>query len=679
MLTLVASQDGAQLRGRWFRLHYSQSFAGQPVRPLVRFIRETGREEHILSAPALGRSSWTWRAPRDLERLEVLVAEGAADAIRIDMIKPMTRSRLLLGILSRRPRSILPFFLHESERSRNVSTHEAFDLAAPEAFDRSLRERRRPLEPTGFDAQVIAEAASGPRLGFVVTIEAADELDPLHRTLAAFAGQHDRGFRLLVQAPPDLVAAIDRQGLGAALEIVTSFPSEPVADYVARLLPGDEPMAEAVLCLRAFLARHPALDILYCDSAERNADGRLMAQLKPDWSPTFQAHRDYAGRPCLVRTPHAEGLRAPFVPADPSPAGQGRARAGRRTGVGIPHSPHNPTPVGLRRLTLPLGERIEGCVAPGGLRDEDGSDLGLQEVGHLKRVLFTLTPSAPPVPPKAPARSAEEPAPHATLIIPTRDHVELLRGLCDSLGRTSGSYDLVVVDNGSEDPAALAYLDRLAARPDAQVLRRPGPFNFSALVNAGAEAARGPILVLLNNDCEIIEDDWLQRLAALAVQPAIGAVGATLLYANDTLQHAGVGLGLGGEAGHRDRKMPRDHRGNLNRMTVPHEVAAVTAACLAVRRDAFLQAGGFDEAFPVAFNDIDFCLRLLRAGYRNILEPGAVLRHAESASRGLDEGPRRARFLREAALFRERWQELLLDDPYGHPMFSTFRFYDRVG
>jgi GT2 family glycosyltransferase len=168
-------------------------------------------------------------------------------------------------------------------------------------------------------------------------------------------------------------------------------------------------------------------------------------------------------------------------------------------------------------------------------------------------------------------------------------------------------------------------------------------------------------------------------MTTLAGQADIGAVGAVLLYEDGRLQHAGVALGLGGEAGHRDRKLPADHRGSLQRLTAVHEVSAVTAACLAVERRKYLEVGGFDRAFAVAFNDIDFCLRLQARGYRNLLTPEAVLIHAESASRGQDTGPKRERFDQEASLFRERWRGLVHDDPFYHPLFSTTRFNDLLG
>lgn len=626
----ILSEEGGRFRGRWLRLLYSQSFLGQPARPLVRFVRAGGCEEHLLAAAALGRGAWTWKAPADLRRIEVLAPAGRAAALRVDALRPLAFGAVLLRLM-RHPRRLLHLLPWvASERGRNVDVHEAFDLAPPDDFARYAREHRRPFEPDGLDAGLGAAAASGPRLGFVLPVREAGDLPLLRRTLAAFARQLDAGWCLLILAPAALAGEIEplpgteiRIG-NATEEAALAAACGLDAGFVARLLPGDEPDETAVACLRAHLASRPGLSVLYADSALRIPAG-ISAQLKPDWSPAFQEGLDYVGRPCLVRRTHLGGA--------------------------------------VRWRDLPdLAAQRDGAAA----------------VGHLKRVLFTLAPAEPALPAQAAPREENVPA---TLIVPTRDRVELLLTLCESVFEKTpaGSYEMIVVDNGSEDEAALSYLRALEERPDLRVLRQPGPFNFSALVNAGAEAARGEVLVLLNNDCEIIAGDWLCRLVSWATRPDIGAVGAKLLYADGRIQHAGVALGLGGEAGHRDRRMPRGHPGMLGRLTVPHEVAAVTAACLAVSRATWREAGGFDEVLPVAFNDIDFCLRLLRRGYRNILDPQAVLVHAESASRGREEGARRARFLKEAALFRERWGEMLRDDPYWHPLLSTFRFPDRLG
>ena len=640
MMTPIASEDGARLRGRWFRLRYSQSLLGQPSRIVARLVRETGTEEHALAGAGLGRGLWTWRAPRDLLRLEILAPAERAAAIRVDAIDAIGTGAVLGAVMRRDPRLIEHFVWPGApERARQVAAHEAFDLCGPDDFARFAREHRRPLEPDALDADLFAAAAAGPTLGFVMALRSDADLAGLDATLAAFARQRDGGFRLLVLAPPGVEGRLDRAGLGDRLTIAAATAPDDHAtllaapgmgaDYVAPLLPGDEPAEEAVPCLRAHLALHPDLDVLYADGARRVAGGRIRAELKPDWSPAFQGAADYIGRPCLVRA----GL---------------------------------------------VANRLHWRDLPGAVAEAGGA-----RIGHLRRVLMTLpsAPGAPPPPERpAPARLLGD-LPRATVVVPTRDRVDLLRRLCESLAaRTpAGSFDLVVVDNGSEDPAALAYLRSLEERSDTRLLRRPGPFNFAALVNAGVEAATGEVVVLLNNDCEIVAQDWLARLVAWAIAPGIGAVGAKLLYGDGTLQHAGVAMGLGGQAGHRDRRMPGDHPGMLGRLAVPHEVAAVTAACLAVSRATYREAGGFDEAFPVAFNDIDFCLRLLGRGDRNILEPRAVVVHAESASRGRDDGIRRARFLREAALFRERWGDLILDDPWFHPMLSTFRFQDRLG
>ena len=207
-------------------------------------------------------------------------------------------------------------------------------------------------------------------------------------------------------------------------------------------------------------------------------------------------------------------------------------------------------------------------------------------------------------------------------------------------------------------------------------MERPGPFNFSALTNAGVAESTGEVLVLLNNDITVIGSDWLERMAREASRPEVGAVGAKLLYPDDRLQHGGVVVGLGGAAGHLYRGRPGDAGGWLDRLQVTHEVSAVTAACLAVSRAKYDAVGGLDEElFPVSFNDIDLCLKLQAAGWTNLMVPGAVLYHHESASRGHDHaGAKQKRAEREAAAFAEKWLPVMRDDPYFHPGFSLLRF-----
>jgi GT2 family glycosyltransferase len=261
--------------------------------------------------------------------------------------------------------------------------------------------------------------------------------------------------------------------------------------------------------------------------------------------------------------------------------------------------------------------------------------------------------------------------PKASLIIPTRDRVELLSRCLESIRRLTDypDYEILVVDNGSAEPAAVDYLRRAAALPGVRVLRVGGDFNFSRLNNRAVAECRGDLLALLNNDLEALQPDWLGEMAAQALQPGIGAVGALLLFPDDTVQHAGVVLGIRGVAGHSHKGQQRDARGYIGRLTLASEFSAVTAACLVVRKSTYLQAGGLDEEnLPVAFNDVDFCLRLRELGYRNVFTPYAVFYHHESASRGYEDTPEKIRrFERESQYIIDRWGSLLTNDPAYNP------------
>jgi GT2 family glycosyltransferase len=246
----------------------------------------------------------------------------------------------------------------------------------------------------------------------------------------------------------------------------------------------------------------------------------------------------------------------------------------------------------------------------------------------------------------------------------------MLRTCVESLlTRTSyKNFEIIIVDNGSDEPATLAYFGELRRR-SVKVLRDNRPFNFSALNNAAARQADGEILAFLNNDLEVINPDWLDEMASQVVRPEIGAVGAMLYYPDDRIQHAGVVLGLGGVAGHAMKCARRGERGYINCLRLIQNYSAVTGACLLVRRNVFEAVHGFNEAdLAIAFNDVDFCLRVRAAGYRNLWTPFAEFYHHESASRGPEDTPeKQARFGREIAYMREKWGPLLDLDPAYNP------------
>ena len=237
------------------------------------------------------------------------------------------------------------------------------------------------------------------------------------------------------------------------------------------------------------------------------------------------------------------------------------------------------------------------------------------------------------------------------------------------------NYEVIVVENGSTRQETFAYYRELTSQPNARVLTWDKPFNYASVNNFAAAHATGELFLFLNNDIEAITPDWLESLVKQAVQPGIGAVGAKLLYPDDTVQHAGIVIGMGGVAGHRYANFPRSAGGYHQRMTFTQNLAACTAACLMVPRYAFEKVGGFDEGFVLAFNDVDFCLQLLTAGYRIVWTPDAELYHFESKTRGQEDTvEKQRRFKREYDLFLAKWSAFLKNgDPYDSPHFRLDR------
>ena len=263
-----------------------------------------------------------------------------------------------------------------------------------------------------------------------------------------------------------------------------------------------------------------------------------------------------------------------------------------------------------------------------------------------------------------------DPLPLVSIVIPTRDRVELLSMCVNSILEKTAypNYQIVVVDNGSTDEKALAYLDSIAKDERVKVIRADIPFNYSALNNLGVAQTDGEYLVLMNNDIEITQTDWLEEMLAFACQPDIGCVGAQLWYPNNTLQHGGVVLGIGGVASHAHKGIPRGNFGYFGRASAHQMFSAVTAACLMIRKSTYQAVDGFDETLKVAYNDVDFCLKVRAQGLRNLYNPFASFIHHESASRGSDqEGSNQQRLAAEAAIMKQRWGALIADDPAYSP------------
>jgi GT2 family glycosyltransferase len=263
--------------------------------------------------------------------------------------------------------------------------------------------------------------------------------------------------------------------------------------------------------------------------------------------------------------------------------------------------------------------------------------------------------------------------PLVSIIIPTRDQASCLKKCLHSIFHKTAyrRYEVIVLDNGTSNSEALELLAELTKHERVRVERIEGSFNYSRLNNRGVELARGSFVALLNDDVEVINDDWLSEMVSRAMQMQVGMVGARLWYPNGTIQHGGVVLGAGGIAGHAHVGLRRNEPGYFARAHLAQNVSAVTAACALVRREVYLQLGGFDENLAVTFNDIDFCLRLREAGYWIVWTPYAELIHYESASRGFDDSTaKQVRFLAEVDYMKAKWGDMLQHDPFYNPNLS---------
>ncbi len=374
----------------------------------------------------------------------------------------------------------------------------------------------------------------------------------------------------------------------------------------------------------------PETRLVYSDEDHLDADGlRCNPLFKPDASPELLHHSNYLGACILLNGASANVGRL----VDEIIAGQATVASAARA--------------------------IFFSVEPHALV-------------HVPFVLFHAR--APQAPPQFMQQSAPNDAtlPTVTVIVPTRDKIELLRACVESLWEETSypadKLEVIVVDNGSTQWEALDYLEAAASEGKVRIITDARPFNYARLNNLAARSSTSDLLVLLNNDTEIQDSAWLRRLAEYATQPDIGVVGPKLLYADGTIQHGGVVLNIGGVAAHAHLGLGYDECGAMGLAQMTHEVAAVTGACLAIRRQVFEEVGGLDESLPVAFNDVLLCLACLTHGYRNIYLPHTWLRHYESKTRGIDDTPsKRDIYLKEAYYARRRFPALFKRDPYYNP------------
>jgi GT2 family glycosyltransferase/glycosyltransferase involved in cell wall biosynthesis len=410
---------------------------------------------------------------------------------------------------------------------------------------------------------------------------------------------------------------------------------------------------EALFVAIKAINQHENCELLYADEDMLDAAGqRSQPVFKCMWNRELHLSRNLTGRFAVYRTSRVRALGGyhaySHTEVDFDLSLRYLEQIGSEQVVHVPH------------VLFHAGEAqgltsTEGLVALNAHFARCGIAAKAEKLGYGYRIHYALPAMQPQV----------------SLIIPTRNGLHLLRQCIESIqAKTAYSnYDIIVVDNGSDDAATLDYLRQLASLPCLQVMRVDAPFNYSALNNVAVAVAKGELIALLNNDVEVISPDWLSEMVSRAVQPKAGVVGACLWYPNDTLQHGGVVLGLGGVAGHAFAGLPRGCLGYQARAGLAQQYSAVTAACWVVKKSVYNAVGGLnDKDLAVAYNDIDFCLRVQEAGYQNVWTPFAELYHHESATRGYeDNAQKQQRHVKEKAYMYKRWGQVLDADPAYSP------------
>lgn len=417
------------------------------------------------------------------------------------------------------------------------------------------------------------------------------------------------------------------------------------ADFVVPLRIGDVLSEAALFRFAETLQRNPHALILYGDQDELDDRGRRRQPwFKPRWNKEMFLAQDYLADSVAIEirlarksSKTAKNLSEILLAASASAEGA------------IVHVPHI-----LCHTIVRADDPQRRLNAVRRHLEPTGATCTIGPFGTIK-VSWPL-PDEPPL---------------VTIIIPTKDKIELLQPCVEGvLYRTSyDNFEILIVDNASEDPKTFEYLQEIGKNPKIRVLSYQEDYNFSAINNWAVQQAKGTYICLLNNDTEVVESTWLTEMMRYAFRPDVGAVGAKLLYEDGTIQHAGVVIGIGGAAGHAHRFQPADQPGYFRQPHVAQFMSAVTAACLVVSKSKFEAVGGLDEVeLPIAFNDVDFCLKLEAAGWSNVYVPHAVLVHHESKSRGSDMlPPNFDRYRRELHVLQNRWSTKAYSDPLHNP------------
>jgi O-antigen biosynthesis protein len=436
-------------------------------------------------------------------------------------------------------------------------------------------------------------------------------------------------------------------------------------EFVTFLDHDDKLHPHALASITSYLNVDPNIEILYSDEDKIDSEGnRKDPYFKSDWNPDLLLSQNYICHLAVYKKSLIDSLGGLRLGTEGAQDYDLILRASEKTKniIHIPHVLYHWRAVsGSTALSSDQKKyahhRSEDVVKDALVRRSLSATVLDTGFGAYHRVRYMLPDRSPLV----------------SIIIPTRDRIDLLSKCIDGLLNQTEypALEIIIVDNNSQEPETHAYFESIGG-DTVKVIPFNSDFNFSAINNFAVAKSKGEIIVLLNNDVEIIHSDWLVELVSQAVRPEIGAVGCRLYYADNYVQHDGIIIGIGGVAGYANPRLEREAIGGFGRSKLIQNYSAVTAAVLAIRKSTYMEIGGLDEKnLAVAFNDVDFCLRIKEAGYRNLYTPFAELYHHESVSRGPDTDPKKAeRFEKEALYMKNNWSEMISRDPFYSPNLS---------
>lgn len=502
--------------------------------------------------------------------------------------------------------------------------------------------------------------AAWPLVTVIVTGEEDGDPALLVRTLASIEAQWFERWEVVTA------------GAGTGDPRIRSFPDAGLAtlieradgEFVTFVRAGDRIAPSALLLLADAARHHPDFDLLYSDEDWFSAEAgeRGMPYFKGAWSPDLALAQDYVIRLALLPITKVRATIATEPECTSSPAGVIHELLAAR-----------PAP---KALNVPFILYHRDLAA----REPDRPQLGSDAVAALLARHPSAYDGARICVDQDDRRRIDWPLPQTlpkvSLIVPTRDRLDLLRVCVEGILHETSYPDieLIIIDNDSAEVETVRYLADLAADPRVTVLRFPGAFDYSAINNLGVEASSGAVVGLLNNDLKMIGGDWLNEMIKHISRDNVGIVGAKLLYADDSIQHVGVVLGIGGVASHIYKGADAGAPGHGDRLLHSHDVSAVTAACLLIRRSVWDEVGGLQLDFPVAYNDVDLCLKVREKGYRVLWTPHALLYHLESQTRGSDaSGEKHKRLAADKARLIARWGDRLAEDMFYSPNLTLKR------